>query len=330
MDEVRSRSLLLAKNRTVLVALFTTLLTGQAHGGTEPPAVAITVDDLPAHGDLLPGATRLGIVSRVIEALKAARIGEVYGFTNGSHLDDQPDDAAVLRAWLKAGYLLGNHTYSHLDLSVSSSKAFIADIERADRLVASLASVSPKVKDRRLFRYPYLREGETEQKRNAVRAYLIRNGYRIVPVTIDYGDWAWTNAYTRCAMNGDERAIAWLQQHVIEAVRRSLRHAQRLARLVVGRDIKHILLIHAGLFTSLTLPDILSALKADGVTVIDLNSALADPVYRINPMVTTRDGLSFLEELARMKGLRDPDVDGSYSTERVNALCSLRNARSIG
>lgn len=339
VDEVRSRSLLLAKNRTVLVAVFTVLLSGQAHGGVEPPdpkaplepmAVAITVDDLPAHGETLPGITRLDIISRVIEALTASRVGEVYGFTNGGSLDGRTDDAAVLRAWLKAGYPLGNHTATHMDLTASSAQAFIADIERADRLVASLAPISPTVKDRRLFRYPYLREGETEQKRNAVRDYLLNHGYRIAPVTIDYSDWAWTNAYTRCHANADGQAIAWLNQHVVEAARRSLRHARQLARRVVGRDIKHILLIHAGLFTGLTLPDVLNAMKADGVAVIDLERALADPVYQINPKVATQQGMTFLEQLARMKGISDPGADDAYTPEKLERVCNPRAEKTVG
>src|SRR5262245_25339166 len=73
--------------------------------------VAITVDDLPANGDLLPGVTRMDTVRRLIRTFESNRVPHPYGFANRFEgLED------VVREWLAAGYPLGNHTYNHLDL----------------------------------------------------------------------------------------------------------------------------------------------------------------------------------------------------------------------
>ena len=72
--------------------------------------VALTFDDLPAHGPLPPGMTRLDVAKSIIATLKAANAPQVYGFINAVKLEQVPEDRAVLEEWRAAGYLLGNHT----------------------------------------------------------------------------------------------------------------------------------------------------------------------------------------------------------------------------
>src|SRR3954464_13900594 len=77
-----------------------------------PLQMAITMDDLPVHGPLPPGETRLDVARRILKALKAERVPEVYGFANAHWLESDPETEAVLRAWRAAGYPLGNHGWS--------------------------------------------------------------------------------------------------------------------------------------------------------------------------------------------------------------------------
>src|SRR5213596_3752775 len=79
--------------------------------------MAVTVDDLPADGALPRGATRLAIAVQVIRALRQHAVPDVYGFANGGPLQSNPELEGVLRAWRQAGFLLGNHTFSHSDLT---------------------------------------------------------------------------------------------------------------------------------------------------------------------------------------------------------------------
>jgi len=110
------------------LALFlSTALGSGAIAGTE---LALTVDDLPTHGALPPGATRLAIADQMIQALKRHAAPGVYGFTNGGQLPSGPELEEILRAWRQAGFVLGNHTYSHLDLTRASAADYVVDIER--------------------------------------------------------------------------------------------------------------------------------------------------------------------------------------------------------
>jgi peptidoglycan-N-acetylglucosamine deacetylase len=143
-----------------------------------PPSVAITIDDIPDHGDLTEGVTPRDISVEVIKALRQNGVTNAYGFTNGTFMEEDPRELEILKLWLNAGYPLGNHTFHHPDLTKTSARTFIADIARQDRLLRTLTSSSPLIAERLRFRYPYLNEGNTLQKRDTVRAYLIKHGYR--------------------------------------------------------------------------------------------------------------------------------------------------------
>src|SRR5215831_7119271 len=105
---------------------------------TASPQMVITFDDLPAHGPLPPALTRLQVAAKIIGALQAARVPPTYGFVNGALLEQQPADIVVLQAWRAAGNLLGNHTWSHMNLNQHGPEEFQADINRNDALLEDL------------------------------------------------------------------------------------------------------------------------------------------------------------------------------------------------
>jgi peptidoglycan/xylan/chitin deacetylase (PgdA/CDA1 family) len=285
----------------------------------DPMEVALTVDDLPAYDDPLPGLSREDIVMNVIGALNERGLGGVYGFSNGKLIEQDPGLLKVLQAWVMAGHYLGNHGFSHLDLTTTSERVFIEDIKRMERLISSVGGESWG--GMKMFRYPLLREGETIAKRNRIRLYLRDQGYVTAHATVGYADWAWAKAYRRCSLRNDERQIAWLRQHVIDAARRSLRRSQQLAKLVAGRDVKHILIVHLSALNALWLHDVLQALQSDGVTFIDLKTALQDSIYETNPNLPLREGYTLLEQMALMKHIDDPYRDVVYPPERLEGLC---------
>jgi peptidoglycan-N-acetylglucosamine deacetylase len=288
-----------------------------------PIRVAVTVDDLPGTGDLVPGMTRLAIARGVIGALKRSAVAQPYGFTIGSLIAADPGLAAVLQEWLKAGYPLGNHTFNHTDLNQVTTGEYIADIEKLDQLLQPLSPVSPLIDRRYVFRYPFLNEGDTLEKRNAIRTYLSDHGYRIAPVTIDYYDWAWNSAYSRCTAQHNQKAIAQLKVDVLDAADRALKNARAVARLLFDRDVPHILLIHINAFESLMLEAILKHLRAQGVEFITLDEALQDPVYQIDPNPPYNMGLTFLGKVASARNVDiSPLAEIPYTIQSLAAICN--------
>ena len=95
--------------------------------------------------------------------------GHVYGFVNVKHVADAPSSEAILRRWKEAGHLLGNHTYSHANLNRMSLSEYLTDLEKGEEVLKRLEPDSGVWK---VFRYPFLFEGDTSEKRDGVRQYL--------------------------------------------------------------------------------------------------------------------------------------------------------------
>ncbi len=291
--------------------------------------LAITVDDIPDNGDILKTQSRYAIAQAIIRALKMNGATGVYGFANGYGITETPAEVAILKEWLRAGNPLGNHTYDHLSLDQVEAPAFEANIAKLDVLLESLSSVSPLVAGRRVFRYPYLEEGNTLVKRDAVRGYLAANGYRIAEVTTDYNDWAWNAAYIRCTRANDNKSIRWLKRHIVINAESRIRSANLLAQKLFGRSVAQILLLHDCSLEALVLNPTLAKLHDDGVTFISLDQALRDPAYKITPNITTEGGRSFLEQIAEWRAIDiDAFADTTYTVKRLNAVCAESNPKA--
>lgn len=252
----------------------------------EPIRVAVTVDDLPTHGPVPPGVTRLALHERMLAAFAAHRIGQVYGFVNSGRVIDGEDSDAPLRAWVDAGHPLGNHTQAHGRMAEMGVDAYLADIDRND---VELARFVPDVRARRVFRYPFLFEGSDRAMTTAVRSHLATHDYRIAEVTVDFYDWAFNAPYVRCLSAGDQAAIAALRTTFLRHAVRMLQWSDEAARRVWGRAVPHILLLHVGSFGAEMIEPLLAAYEHEGVVWIGLDEALADPIYADLPVA---DGIT--------------------------------------
>ena len=265
--------------------------------GTE---LAITIDDLPTHGPLPPGITRLAVANQIIEVLRRRGIRDAIGFVNGGQIAEAPELGIILERWIAAGYQLGNHTFGHIDLDRAGPDAFLADVERNEQVIVRYGGTEPD----RIFRYPYLHEGATLIERDTVRQALRERRYQIVPVTVDFHDWAWNEKYVRCA--GNPGAVDALTRSYRGAALRALDWSEETANTLVQRPIKHILLLHVSALVALTLDDLLSAYQEKGGRFIPVREALEDPVYGIDPKVTWRGQENFLAQLLRATGRPRP------------------------
>src|SRR5258708_29360652 len=128
----------------------------------------------------------------------------------------------------------------------------------------------------KVFRYPFLKQGQTLEARNAIRAHLAGRGYRIAETTIDFGDFAWNDPYARCLARGDGAAIEELKASFLEAAATFLTFDDALAQRLFHRGIPHVLLLHVGAFDAVMLDELLTAYQRVGVRVIPLDEELPD------------------------------------------------------
>jgi peptidoglycan/xylan/chitin deacetylase (PgdA/CDA1 family) len=266
--------------------------------------VAITFDDLPLNGDLPPGATRVQITQDTIAVLKEWHVPPAYGFVNAKKLEGNPDAAAALELWVSSEPF-GSHTYGHLDLNANSAEDFEREIEENEPALELLAT---KDSNWHWLRYPFLREGDTVEKRRAVRAYLRAHGYRVAQVTLDWEDYMWNSAYARCTAKNDAKSIEWLKSSYLGIESSYLDLGRDLAKMVYGHDINHVLLLHLGAFSSTILPDALRLLENKGFKMVTLEEAQSDPAYETDPDAGSKYGGTLLEQWMEAKKIKFPTV----------------------
>jgi len=285
--------------------------------------VALTFDDLPVNGQVGPGFKHSDYARATVAVLKKHRVPPSYGFINARQLERNPDGATALRIWVEGGHPLGNHTYNHLDLTRNSVEDFQREILRNEPVLSLLmpAEAFRGKHDWRWFRYPYLHEGDTLEKRRAVRAFLGSSGYRIAQTTLDFEDYLWNGVHARCVAKRDEAAIRWLRESYLKAAAEFIPFQVGLSRQVFGRDIHHVMLLHLGSFSSHILPDLLALLKDQGFEIVTLEEAQSDPVYLEDPDFAEPRGGTHTELLMQAKNIAWPADAPKKPREELAKLC---------
>ena len=253
----------------------------------------------------------------VIAILKTRRLPPVYGFINAKKLEGNEDGAEALKLWA-AAEPVGNHTYAHMDLEQNTPEAFEREVEENE---PALELLSKDEKDNwHWFRYPYLHEGDTVEKRRAVRAYLKAHGYRIAQVTLDWEDYLWNTAYARCVAKNDQKSIEWLHSSYLSTASEFLDLGREQAKLIYGREISYVLLMHLGAYSSTILPDALDLLKKKGFKLVTLEEAESDAAYDGDPDVGLHDAGTMLDQWMQVKQLKDPPhTDKPY--KQLESIC---------
>jgi peptidoglycan-N-acetylglucosamine deacetylase len=280
------------------------------------PRVALTMDDPSAYFESRMPWREAN--KRILGALEARKLSAAL-FVCGMRVD-RPEAKGLVAEWDDASHLICNHSYSHLmftDPAISYSE-FAADFLRNEPIIASYRQ------RRRLFRYPFLKEGDTAEKRDRFRSLLKERGYRIGQVTIDSSDW-YVDQRIRERMEKDPHAnldpyCDYLVAHLLDRAA----FYRQLSLDVLGREIPHTLLIHYSFMNALFLPIVLDAFDQAGWEWIDASRAYEDPVFQRAPQILPA-GESLVWALAKETGkfdglLRYPGEDGEYEKPKMDAL----------
>ncbi|HZU52044.1 MAG TPA: polysaccharide deacetylase family protein, partial [Sphingomicrobium sp.] len=241
------------------------------------------------------------------------------GFVNAHWTVDQPATMTVLEGWRAAGLTLGNHTWSHQHLSALTIAQFEEEVARDEPVLRRLAGPT----DWRWLRYPFLDEGKDAAQRDAARAVLASRGYKIADVTMDFGDWQWTEPYARCRSNHDERSVAELERMYLAAARGAIDFSRALSHELYGRDIPYVILLHESAFEARMVPKLINVFRAAGFHFVTLAAAERDSFYkdRIDPRLPA--GPAGLVNHAFAAGIKlPPQTD--YAT-KLSGFCPVAN-----
>ncbi|MFI4918266.1 MAG: polysaccharide deacetylase family protein [Legionellales bacterium] len=258
--------------------------------------IAITIDDLPLV------ASRMNTPSNqqrsterftsIVQALQKYKVPAI-GFVIAGAIEK--GQWAFLEQFRQAGFMLGNHTYSHYNLNSMSAEKYIADIDRADKILAPIET-EPKY-----FRYPYLAEGNKNTKQK-VYDYLAAHHYTIAPVTIDSKDFDFNETTYKVPFHSRTNYINQLKPRYLAYIWKQTLAAEKRSQ---GRNTKQILLIHANVLNSYLLGDILEMYQKNGYKFISLTEALKNPAPVIK-LSATQDklGTDIEDELLNIKALK--------------------------
>lgn len=268
----------------------------------QAPQIAFTWDDLPAHGPLPPGETRVKIGRKLMEAMKGAHLPPVYGFVNAVALEREPASAPMLQEWRDAGMFLGNHTWSHMNLNTASLADWEADLLKDEPTLKKYAAGT----DWHWLRYPFLAEGTIPEKRTDARKLLASHGYKVATVTMSFGDYMWNEPYARCVAKNDTTAIGQLESSYLEAAAADADFRRAMAKDLFGLDIPYVLLMHVGAFDARMLPRLLKMYRDKGFTFVTLEDAEKDPFYKSSVDPSLPDQPDSLEGAMQAKGMALP------------------------
>lgn len=231
---------------------------------------------------------------------------------------DSPEGLALVRAWGEAGHSVGNHTYSHISLAAetTSLQAFETDVQKNENLLKAMPGWTSRL------RFPYLKEGSTAEKRDGFRVWMSTHGYQPAPVSIDASDWYYNSRFLDAEDASPGVKTARFRKAYLEHLWDRATYYDNLAKQLLGRSAKHVLLLHTNGINAAFLPDIIEMFRSKGWPIISPEEAFADPLYSLKPNVLPA-GESILWSLAKEKGitgLRYPGEDDVYEKPKLNAL----------
>lgn len=233
-----------------------------------------------------------------------------------------PDGKKLLQRWVNNGHFLGNHSWSHLYFHSRrvSLKRFQRDFLRNHQMLKGFSNVLP------LFRFPYLKEGNTLLKRDGMRQTLrsrrIQNGY----VTVDASDWYVDQKLRQWVKHRKNVPLHRFRSYYLNHMWDRAQYYDGLAKRLGFKQVRHTLLIHHNLLNALFLGDLLRHFQKKGWRLVDANKVYQTPQFPKEPQ-RLPSGESILWSLAKqrgLKGLRYPAEDGRYEK---NALRQWLKAR---
>jgi peptidoglycan-N-acetylglucosamine deacetylase len=239
------------------------------------PEICITLDDVNyLRGQLYSGMERDSMMRAVLNEKKV----KAGMFFIGKYLES-PEGKNLLRGWDNEGHLILNHTYAHPHYNdeAISFGGFSEDVLKCDALLKECKNF------KKIFRFPYLEEGNTKEKRDAMRAFLKKQNYKSGYVSVMTTDW-WISARMEEELASNQKAdILKYKKLYLSNVKECADFYKILAEKVAGRPVKHVILLHHNLLNALYLGDLIEMLRNNGWKVISAEEAFNDPVYSVDP-----------------------------------------------
>lgn len=311
--------------KIIKLLIFTAFLI-QSLLAQDKPRVAISMDD-PNTNDT-PLMTWQERNESILNTLKKHNLQAAL-FICGKRIDND-SGKVLLKSWNDAGHLLCNHSYSHIYFHSDKVTLddYVKDFLKCDSLLNGYSMFY------KIFRYPYLKEGNTIEKRDGFRNILTAYSYRTGHVTIDASDWYIDSRLIDSLKKNPNLDNTPYKEYYLQHIYDRAQFYNDLALKVTGRQITHTLLIHHSFLNALFLDDLINMFIDKGWEVVPVGRAYyMDPIYDERPDILPA-GESLIWALAKQTGqynniLRYPGEDGSCEEEGFNKfITEYSNSKS--
>lgn len=298
-----------------IYSLLFLFLAGILSAGAQP-TISFTFDDGVTND--MPGYAFEDWNGMILRHLDSAGVKAVF-FVTGNNKTD-PKGKFLLRSWNDAGHKIANHSFSHVNYNNAevTFQQFRMELLRTDSLIRDYPNFIP------LFRFPYLKEGDTREKTERFRAFMKAHGYANGHVTIDASDWYIDSRLRRRLRTDPACEINGFRDFYLHHLYERAMYYEALSYKLTGRHIRHTLLLHHNLTSALFLGDLIAMFKEKGWKIIDAEKAYGDEIFRQQPSnIPAGEGLVWA--LARASGkfdalLRYPAEDSRYEQDEMDRL----------
>ena len=296
---------------TLLILLSITGLTTRAQ-----PTISFTFDDGITND--LPGYTLEVWNEMLLDHLDAAGVKSIL-FSTGNNKADKKG-RFLLKSWNDRGHRIGNHTFAHLNYNSKqvTYEQFKEDFLKNDSVIRTYSNYIS------LFRFPYLKEGDTREKVESFRMLMKTHNYQNGHVTVDASDW-YIESRMRSRLRTDPKAsVDGFKEFYLRHLLDRATYYEGLAYKMTGRHIPHTLLLHHNLAAALFLGDLIKMFREWGWEIIDAEDAFKDVIFQRQPS-NVPAGESLIWALAKESGklddfLRYPAEDSSYEKDEMDKL----------
>lgn len=270
-----------------------------------PRTMALTFDDLPyaaaAQGNTVTHARRVS--DAILAALERYHAPATAFVNEGKlHVTGEVDErSALLQQWVDAGAILGNHTFSHVDINSVTVAEFKEEIIKGEIITNQL--MQPREPYQLYFRHPYTHTGESEAKKLEVDRFLISRGYKVAPHTIDSQDHIFNRVYLLSNEQGDDATAMRICEAYLDFVVRATEFAEDVSAQIFGRSIPQTLLLHANDINADCLDELLDRFIRREYEFVSLDAAMSDRAYETQDTFVTTYGPTWLWRWMKSQGM---------------------------
>jgi len=252
----------------------------------------------------------------LLKKLKEANIEAMFFVTGNDKTGAK--GKKLLKSWNNDGHKIANHTLNHSNYNNDnhSFDEFKDDFIKNDKIINSYPNYC------NFFRFPYLKEGDTQEKIDSVRTFLNEQNYRNGHVTIDASDWYIDSRLVKRLRENPNSDISNFRAFYLNHIWERAQFYEKLSLEINGRHISHTLLLHHNLAAALFIDDLIKMFKEKNWRIESASKAYNDSIYLVE---TKFAGESLIYAQAKDSGnysdiLRYPAEDSRYEKEKMDSL----------